>query len=49
MKVYENVFPLEENFGGTFIGYIKVFRWYNCNMEIMDIRNNFNFEKLNLR
>ena len=40
MKVYNVLLPLEEYFGGTFIGYIKIFRWYNCTMELMNIRNN---------
>lgn len=44
MRVYNVLMPLEENFGGTFIGYIKIFRWYNCTMEVMNIRNNYNYE-----
>lgn len=44
MKTYDTVFPMEEYFGGTFIGYIKIFRWYNCTMELMNIRNNYNYE-----
>jgi len=44
MMTYSKVFPIEEYFGGTFIGYIKIFRWYNCTMELMNIRNNYNYE-----
>ena len=39
------VYPLEKYFGGTFIGYIKSFKVYNCLMEKMIIENNFLFEK----
>lgn len=48
MKVYDYVFPLEEYFSGTFIGYIKKFRFYNCKMEYLNIYNNFTFEKNHL-
>lgn len=44
MKIYDYLFPLEENFAGTFIGYIKKFRFYNCSMEYKNILNNFKFE-----
>ena len=39
------VYPLEENFAGTFIGYMKSFKFYNCGMEYMNIKNNFLYEK----
>jgi hypothetical protein len=39
------VYPLEENFAGTFIGYIKSFKFYNCGMEYMNILNNYKWEK----
>ena len=39
------VYPLEENFAGTFIGYMKSFKFYNCGMEYMDILNNFKYER----
>lgn len=38
------VFPLEKNFAGTFIGYIKSFKFYDCDLEYNDILNNFKFE-----
>lgn len=28
--IYDKILPLEENFGGTFLGYIKSFRFYTC-------------------
>lgn len=37
-------YPLEENFAGTFIGYIKSFKFYNCMMEYMNIFNNHKYE-----
>lgn len=39
------VYPLEEYFGGTFIGYMKNFRIYNCFMEQPIIENNYKFER----
>lgn len=39
------VYPLEENFAGTFIGFFKSFKFYGCKMEYNDIFNNFLFEK----
>ena len=39
------VYPLEENFAGTFIGYMKSFKFYNCGLEYMNILNNFKYEK----
>ena len=42
------VYPLEENFAGTFIGYIKSFKFYNCGMEYMNILNNYRYEIKNI-
>ena len=39
------VFPLEKNFAGTFIGYIRSFKFYNCGMEYGNIFQNYKFEK----
>lgn len=33
MYRYNEVLPIEENFGGTFIGYFKSFRFHDCNVE----------------
>ena len=41
----DNVLPLEKNFAGTFIGYIRDFRFYSCMMENTGIRNNSDFDK----
>lgn len=38
------VYPLEENFSGSFIGYFKSFKFYNCNIEYMNVYNNFIYE-----
>lgn len=37
-------YPLEENFGGSFIGYIKTFRIYLGRMSYDEILNNFKYE-----
>jgi hypothetical protein len=39
------VYPLEKNFAGSFIGYIRSFKIYNCFMEQLIIDNNFKWEK----
>lgn len=36
--------PLEKEFAGTFIGYIKNFKFYDCPLNYNQIVNNFNFE-----
>ena len=38
------VYPLEKNFAGTFIGYLKSFKIYNCFMEQLIIENNYKYE-----
>ena len=38
-------YPLEKYFGGTFIGYIRSFKIYNCNLEQMVLFNNYKYEK----
>lgn len=38
------VYPLEEHFAGTFIGYFKTFKFYTCDVESQQIRNNFKKE-----
>lgn len=44
MKLHETVYPLEENFAGTFIGYLYKFRFYTCKMNFFDILNNYHYE-----
>ena len=39
------VYPIEENFAGSFIGYIKYFKIYTCPMTIEEIRFNSNKNK----
>lgn len=39
------VYPIEKYFAGTFIGYIKSFKFYNCDMEYLNILNNYQYEK----
>lgn len=34
-------YPLEQNFAGTFIGYIKAFRFYTCDLSYNKIFNNY--------
>ena len=38
------VYPLEREFAGTFIGYIKSFKIYNCALTLQEIQQNYNFE-----
>jgi hypothetical protein len=45
MKLYnDTVYPIEKNFAGSFIGYFRKFRFYNCKMEYMYIYNNYLYE-----
>lgn len=38
-------YPLEKYFAGSFIGYFKSFKFYECSLEYGDILSNFRFEK----
>lgn len=38
------LYPLEKYFAGSFIGYLKSFKYYNCTMEHMFINHNFKYE-----
>jgi hypothetical protein len=42
-------YPIEKNFAGSFIGYLKSFKMYNCFMEQMIIENNYKYEKNNVK
>lgn len=42
-------YPLEKHFGGSFIGYFKSFKFYNCNLEYLNINNNFKYEMNKLK
>lgn len=37
-------YPLEVNFAGTFIGYLKSFKFYDCYVEYMNIKSNHQYE-----
>ena len=41
---YCRVLPVEENFGGTFIGDIRSFKFYDCQLQYNEIKNNALFE-----
>lgn len=41
---YCKVLPIEEYFGGSFIGDIRSFKFYDCQMQFNEIKNNFIFE-----
>ena len=43
------VYPLEKAFAGSFIGYIKSFKIYNCFMEQMIIEHNYKYENNRLK
>lgn len=42
------VYPLEKYFAGTFIGYIKSFKFYDCDLEYGDILGNYKYEVKNM-
>ena len=42
------IYPLEKYFAGSFIGYIKDFKFSNCGMECFDIKNNAKIELNNI-
>lgn len=48
MKLPEYVLPLEKEFGGSFIGYIKSFKFYDCMQNFNNIMNNAKFERQTL-
>lgn len=48
-KMYgsEHIFPLEQNFAGSFIGDIRSFKFYDCQLQYNEIKNNYLFETVN--
>ena len=46
LKLPEYVLPLEKEFGGSFIGWIKSFKFYTCPLNYYEIRQNYNFNKI---
>ena len=45
LKFPEYALPLEKEFGGSFIGYIKTFRFYTCPLNYTEIYENYVFTK----
>ena len=45
LKLPEYVLPLEKEFGGSFIGYIKTFRFYTCPLNYTEIYGNYVFSE----
>ena len=45
-SVPEDILYLEKEFGGSFIGYFKVFRFHTCNLNYQKIYNNYKVERL---
>lgn len=41
---YCRVLPIEKNFGGTFIGDLRSFKFYDCQIQYNEIKNNAIFE-----
>ena len=48
-KLPEYTLPLEKEFAGTFIGFIKSFKIYNCILGINEIKENYDFEAISLK
>lgn len=44
MKTPTQVLPLEKEFGGSFIGYLKTFRFYTCPLDFSQIRANYEYD-----
>lgn len=47
LKLPEYVLPLEKEFGGSFIGWLKSFKFYTCPLNYYEVIENHNFNKLN--
>lgn len=41
------ILPIEKYFAGTFIGDIKSFKFYNCDLKYNEIKNNYLYENIN--
>ena len=46
MKLPEYVLPLEKEFGGSFVGWLKSFKFYTCQLNYQEIVGNYNFTKI---
>ena len=40
----KHIFPLEQNFAGSFIGDIRSFKFYDCQLQYNQIKNNYIYE-----
>ena len=49
LKLPEYILPLEKNFAGSFVGYIKSFKMYNCVLNYKQIKNNYDFEMKSIK
>lgn len=47
-KTPDKVLPLEKEFGGSFIGYFKSFKMYDCWLNFSEITQNYMVEKSNI-
>lgn len=45
-KLPEYILPLEKEFGGSFVGWLKAFRFYTCPLNYTEILKNYNFSKI---
>jgi hypothetical protein len=48
MKLPEYIYPLEKEFGGSFIGYFKSFKFYECPLNFNEIVKNYLYNKTNI-
>lgn len=48
-RPYCRILPIEENFGGSFIGDIRSFKFYDCQMQYNEVKNNYLFENRDTR
>jgi hypothetical protein len=48
MKNYNIVLPIEKNFGGSFIGYLRRFRFSNCKLNYNEINNNYLYDMVSV-
>ena len=46
-KLPEYILPLEKEFGGSFVGWLKSFRFYTCPLNYAEVVKNYNFAKKN--
>ena len=44
MNGSKHIFPIEQNFAGSFIGDIRSFKFYDCQLQYNEIKNNYIYE-----